>query len=150
MIAKVSCRASRFAGARPVRITTPHATAAPETPARGPMVAEEPCPPITLQFAGQPIGKAPRSTVWNVGLGCTWFKETGGMLAELAEAAAVAGASGKTAPFFRFSCAHWPLFAPAAISCASYTRMVAASLRTLANSALFPVYCREGQPLISF
>src|SRR3984893_5063794 len=144
MIAKVSCRASRFAGARPVRITTPYATAPSETPARGPMVAEEPCPPITLQFSGQPICKAPRSTVWNVGLGCTWFKETGGMLAELAEAAAVAGASGKTAPFFRFSCAYWPLFAPCRDLLRVVHSMVAASLRTLANSALFPVYCREG------
>src|SRR5262249_55406111 len=116
------------AGGRAERMTTPYATAPPETPARGAMVAEDCWFSRTSQFCGRAIFRAPRSAVWRVALGCTAEIETAGILAG-APAAGV-GASGNTAPFFLFSAVHWPLFAPSAISFASYARTPAACFRT--------------------
>ena len=70
------------------------------------------------------------------------------MLAAPAGAAAVAGASGNTTPFFLFSAVHRPFFAPAAISFASYAWTPVACFRTLANSSLSLEYCWLGQSLI--
>src|SRR5436309_3216875 len=100
------------AGARCARMTTPYATAPPETPARGAIVAEDSRFSITSQFCGRAILRPPRSAIWKFGLGCTAKIETAGMLAAPAGAAAVAGASGNTAPFFLFSAVHRPFFPP--------------------------------------
>src|SRR5213594_1468300 len=136
------------AGAPCKRMTTPYAAAPPETPARGAIVAEDSRFSITSQFCGRAILRPPRSAIWKFGLGCTAEIETAGMLAAPAGAAAVAGASGNTAPFFLFSAVHRPLFAPAAISFASYACTAVACFRTSANWALSLEYCLLGQSLI--
>src|SRR5262249_39885831 len=109
------------AGARCNRITTPYAPAPPETRARGAIVAEDSRFSIPSQFWGRAILRPPRSAIWKFGLGCTAEIGTAGKLAAPPGAAAVAGASGNTAPFFLFSAVHRPVFAPAPISFASYT-----------------------------
>src|SRR5215470_4443542 len=109
------------AGGRVERMTTPYATAPAENPARGAMVAEDCWFSRTSQFWGRAILRPPRSAIWKFGLGCTAEIGTAGKLAAPPGAAAVAGASGNTAPFFLFSAVHRPFFAPAAISFASYT-----------------------------
>src|ERR1051326_342928 len=129
------------------RMTTPTGTAPAEAPARGAMVGEDCWFSRISQFCGRPILRAPRSAVSKLGLGCTVVIETAGMLAALAPA--VAGEAGTTAPFFLFSAAHWPFFAPSAISFASYARTPPACFRTLTNCALLPEYFWLGQSLIS-
>src|SRR6516164_3062330 len=128
-------------------MTTPYATAPAETPARGAMVAEDCWFSRISQFCGREIIRPPRSAVWKSRLGFTAEIETVGTLA--APGPVVAGASANTAPFFLFSAAHWPFFAPSAISFASYTRTEVACFRTPANCALSPEYRWLGQSLIS-
>src|SRR5262245_64707265 len=94
-------------GRRVEPMTTPYATAPPEAPGRGAMVAEVCLFSMTSQFCGRAILRpAARSTVWKLELGNTEESETAGMLP--APGFVVEGASGNTAPFFLFSAVHWP------------------------------------------
>src|SRR5438094_10151817 len=99
---------------------------------------------MTSQFCGRAILRPPRSAILKFGLGWTAELGTAGKLAAPPGAAAVAGASGNTAPFFLFSSVHRPFFAPAAISLASYAWTPVACFRTSANWSLSLEYCWVG------